>query len=244
MNLRERLIKVAKESVSEGVESSKDMIQQNTVPSFDDMGMANVEPGEFAQGEITNQENLVNTGAMSNDNDFNGKDTVSKNSLGDAEDALAKDLTDISAPEEKDAIASVEITKTVGKKDEDESLLKGLFGESRFAKMVETVMDGKTCEERLSLVEGGDWAGPKDFVPDTRINVSDVQRTLKNEIGDGSEGIHVDQLYDDQKNNAYKVSQIDNDKLPKKITVGHVVLELDGDTYKINKVSSEFPVQK
>ena len=52
MSLRERLLSIAKDKLQEGVDSSAEMINDNVVPSFENMGMANVVPGEFAQGEI------------------------------------------------------------------------------------------------------------------------------------------------------------------------------------------------
>ena len=66
MTFRDRLVKAVKEAV----ESSKEMIDTN-VTDMDSMGMANVAPGEFAQEEITDKNNLVNQGSMSNDTDFN-----------------------------------------------------------------------------------------------------------------------------------------------------------------------------
>jgi len=72
MSLKEELIKVAHSYLKEGRESSKEMIAQNTTV-FEDMGMANSNPGEFAPEEITDHENLVNTAKMSNDTDFENK---------------------------------------------------------------------------------------------------------------------------------------------------------------------------
>ena len=70
MNLRDQLFEAAKPFLmKEGIESSKEIIANNST-SFDEMGMANTNPGEFAQEEITDQENLVNTAKMANDNDF------------------------------------------------------------------------------------------------------------------------------------------------------------------------------
>ncbi len=231
MSLRERLLSIAKDKLQEGVDSSAEMINDNVVPSFENMGMANVVPGEFAQGEITDKENLVNTAEMSNDTEFN-KEKVSGEDLMDKAKEMMNDLVDISEPEET---ASVEIVKTPEEKCCH-------FGESKFAKLVEKVLNGKSCEQYLK--EAGDYAGPLDFIPDTRINVSDVLNKLKAEIGDGSEGIHVDQLYDDNKNNCYKVSQIEKTKLPKTLVVQNLKLKLDDDTYKIDSKSEDFPVAK
>lgn len=243
MNLRDRLTQAAKNSLSEGLESSKDIIGDNIVPSFEEMGMASVEPGEFAQGEITDQENLVNKGNMSNDNTFNGEKNDAGSEVANAIDDMVDDIVDISDKDEDSEVASIEITQTTEDDAEKcEEKKCNPFGESTFAKLVENALGGKTCEQYLK--ESGNYAGPLDFVPDTRINVSDVLNTLKHELGEGSEGIHVDQVYDERRNNAYQVSQFDKEKLPKKIQVENVLLELDGDTYKVNKVSDSFPLAR
>lgn len=228
MDLRERL----KQAIIEGLESSKNIIDDNIVPNFDEMGMANVKPGEFAQGEITDQENLVNKGMMSNDTEFNKDETP----LVQADVHSAE--VNISAPEKGEA--EIEIVKK--SEDECEDPLAAFFGESAVGKALKEQLNGRSFEQYLA--EAGDYAGPLSYVPDVRINVSDVLNTLKHELGDGSEGIHVDQIYDERHNNAYKVSQYDVDKLPKKIQVQNVVLERDGDTYKVNKVSETYPLAK
>ena len=236
MSFRDRLEAIAKTVCSEAVESSADMIANNTVPSFEEMGMATVKPGEFAQEEITDQENLVNKANMSNDNNFN-KDA--EDNIEDMADEMLDNMLDISKPE-----ADVKIT-TIMSDEECPNCHKHHhynFGESTLAKALNKVLDGRTFAQYLS--EATDYAGPKDWNPDMRINVSEVIKTLKNEIGEGSEGIHVDQLYDDQKNNCYKVSQIDKNKLPKTLTVSNLKLKLDDDTYKIDSKSEDFPVAK
>lgn len=238
MNLRERLTLAAKSALKETVDSSADMIANNTIASFDEMGMANVKPGEFAQEEITDQENLINKANMSNDNDFNKDD----NSVEEIAKDMMNNMLDISKAD--DDMATVEITAITD--DECPECHKHHchhhFGESTLAKALNKVLNGRSFEQYLT--EATDYAGPKDWNPDMRINVSEVLKTLKNEIGEGSEGIHVDQLYDEQKNNCYKVSQIDKNKLPKTLTVSNVKLTLDDDTYKIDSKSEDFPVAK
>lgn len=234
MSLRERLEQIAKKTCSEAVESSADMIADNTVPSFNEMGMATVRPGEFAQEEITDQENLINKANMSNDNNFN-KD--SENNIENLADEMLNNMLDISKPEDTD----IEITAIMDNEKCPNHCCHH-FGESTLAKALEKVLNGRTFEQYLT--EATDYAGPKDWNPDMRINVSEVIKTLKDEIGEGSEGIHVDQLYDDQKNNCYKVSQIDKNKLPKTLTVSNLKLTLDDDTYKIDSKSKDFPVAK
>lgn len=241
MNIKERLIKVAKDRLQEDLDSSKNMISDNIVPAFDDMGMANVKPGEFASDEITDQENLVNTANMSNDNDFNADSNSGNVNAEIPNSGISTDEVNISEPK-ADAAASIEIVKTIDKEHDCENPLAKFFSESRISKAVEKALAGKSCEQFLK--EASDFAGPRDFVPDLRLNVSEVLNTLKDEIGEGSEGIHVDQVYDNDKRNAYKVSQIDKEKLPKNLHVQNVMLKLDGDTYKLDKPAEDYPLAK
>ena len=245
MSLEEKLTAAMQKALNEGLESSQDMIQSNAAQSFDDMGMASTNPGEFSPEEITNKENLVNAACMSNDTDFEGKATNQPNNSNDnsllgAVNNIMNDLVDISADSHCD---------DENCKENELHILE--FGESSVSKIIDKILGGKTCIDYLRenvtkkvLAESSNYAGPLDFVPDTRISVSDVVKALKNKIGEGSEAIHVDQVYDEQKNNAYKVSQIDKNKLPKKIQVENVLLELDNDTYKVNKVSDSFPLAR
>ena len=233
MSFRKRLIAAAQKAIKESVDSSAEMITDNIVPSFDDMGMATVKPGEFAQEEITDQENLINKANMSNDNDFN-KDC---DNITDVANKIVDNMLDISDPE-----ADIEITTVMNDEECPECHNHHRFGESVIGKALEKALNGKTFEQYLK--EATDFTGPKDWNPDMRISVSDVLNTLKNEIGEGSEGIHIDQLYDKQKNNCYKVSQIDKNKLPKTLTVSNVKLTLNGDTYEIDSKSKDFPIAK
>lgn len=377
MNLRERLSKIAEAAIKEGVESSKDIISDNVVPSFEDMGMANVAPGEFAQGEITDKENLVNKGDMSNDTDFNKEDACPVEKALDAAEDMLDDLVDISAPK---ADATLEIVKTTdcdehgpdcdcpecehkhhhgpfgeSALNEDEplymqnpqlvelynkwkgqlsdpsltlatmpgkpnpivikdmiddgidprtatvddyvcheindvadrfdnmpkawnSMIDALvaaakenpkvrlnadnsewlpelklaeqpvnYGESVMGKIITKALGGKSCEQYLKEaveLKESDFAGPKDFTPDIRLNFAEVLNALKQEIGEGSEGIHVDVEIDDRKNNCYKVSQIDKEKLPKTLKVNTTELKLDGDTYRAVGKTDEYPLNK
>lgn len=243
MNFRERMIAAAQKALKESVDSSAEMIADNIVPSFENMGMATVKPGEFAQEEITDQENLINKANMSNDNNFN-KDNCECNAACVA-DEMINNMLDISGRDDDDVETQIEITAITDDEDEDDHYghhHHDEFGESVMAKALKKALNGKTIEQYL--VEATDYAGPLDFIPDTRINVSDVLQTLKNEIGEGSEGIHVDQLYDERKNNCYKVSQVDKNKLPKNLVVANLKLKLDDDTYKIDGKADNFPVAK
>ena len=240
--LRKRLIEAAANALEENLDSSKEMIQNNVVPSFEDMGMATTPPGEFSPEEITDKQNLVNTAEMSNDTDFEGKvnnseDVASK--LVDVADKAMSDLVDISAGSEECEHCHEEPKEEITKMHVLE------FGESAMANIVYKVLGNKTCEEYLQALNESNYAGPRDWNPDTRINISDVLTTLKREIGKGSEGIHVDQIYDNQHNDAFKVSQIDKDLLPKKIQVETIMLELDdNNVYHINKISDTYPLPK
>lgn len=238
MSLRKQLKEAALNVLQEGTDSSKEILTQNIVNSFDEMGMATTNPGEFSQEEITDKNNLTNVSAMSNDTDFEGK---IENSQADGMDKtmnaveeLMKDVVDISAdkhhPHPNNEEAELHILE---------------FGESYMGKIIDKVLEGKTCEQFLMSLTESNYAGPLDFVPDLRINVSDVITTLKREIGEGSEGIHIDQVYDKQHNNAYKVSQVDEKLLPKKIQVEKVLLELgDDNIYYVNKPSDTYPMAK
>ena len=289
MTLEKRLFDAAMSVLSEGTDSSKEMIANNVIASFDEMGMANVNPGEFAPEEITDKANLTNTAEMSNDTDFEGKaSNIDKApDIIDAVKDLADDMVNISVDNEE--------CEHCHPRDEEKELHILEFGESYLGRYVDELLGGKTCEEYLqALNESGEkekkytykrsasgeyeirgedgkiasvcdteeeaeewikehnkflaesnYAGPLDFVPDLRINISDVIETLKREIGKGSEGIHVDQVYDNQHNNAYKVSQVDEKLLPKKIQVEKVLLELgDNNIYYVNKPSDTYPMAK
>ena len=101
MSLEEKLTAAMQKALNEGLESSQDMIQSNAAQSFDDMGMASTNPGEFSPEEITNKENLVNAACMSNDTDFEGKATNQPNNSDDnsllgAVNNIMNDLVDIS----------------------------------------------------------------------------------------------------------------------------------------------------
>ena len=239
MSLREQLKDAAMKVLTEGTDSSKEILAQNIIASFDDMGMANTNPGEFSEEEITNKENLSNVSAMSNDTDFEGKtENPQANGIEKAVDAATDLMNDIVDISDKENCPECD-------KDEEAELHIFEFGESYMGKVIDKVLGGKTCEQFLMTLSESNYAGPRDWNPDTRINVSDVITALKREIGKGSEAIHIDQVYDDQHNNAYKVSQVDKDLLPKKIQVETTLLELgDNNIYYQNKISDTYPMPK
>lgn len=103
---------------------------------------------------------------------------------------------------------------------------------------------GESVSKKLKESNGDDYAGPQDFVPDSRINASAVLNALKKEIGEGSEGIHVDQDQNEKDEKVWIVTQIDEEKLPKTIDVINVKLKKDGNKYKVEGMKKDFPVMK
>ena len=103
---------------------------------------------------------------------------------------------------------------------------------------------GESVAKKLKESNGDDYAGPQDFVPDSRINASAVLNALKKEIGEGSEGIHVDQDQNEKDEKVWVVTQIDEEKLPKTIDVINVKLKRDGNKYKVEGMKKDFPVMK
>ena len=239
MNLKQRITKV----FTEGLENSKEIISTNIVNSFDDMGMAHVNPGEFAAEEITNKENLINKGEMSNDTEFNKDEKCCPMAKAAAMATdLAQDLVDISAPAAVEVEVSDNTENLPDTEEKNNALLKSLFGESKFSKMVESILGGKTCEEYL---RESDYAGPLDFVPDTRINASDVLSLVKAQLGDRAVGANICEYPDPDTNyKRFKITQIEGD-LPERLEVNGVVLKLhDDNTYMIEKIAKDFPLKK
>lgn len=242
--LKERLTEVFVKQLKEGHENSKDMIASNST-SFDEMGMSHTAPGEFAQEEITDHSNLENTGSMANDTEFSGKadaccdgekcDAVCAvaSKIDDTMNDLASDIVDISVKDDE-----IEIDDDEEEEDEDEKRLMTMAHES-----VEGSLK-KAFEGMLKESNGDDYAGPQDFVPDSRLNASAVLNALKKEIGEGSEGIHVDQDQNEKDEKVWVVSQIDEKKLPEKLEVINVTLKKDGNTYKVDGMKKDFPAMK
>ena len=124
-----------------------------------------------------------------------------------------------------------------GKEDEEEDnsaqgIFSKLFGEN-------TSETANALKEAIDEVVGTDYAGPLDFNPDTRINASDVLNTLKKEIGQGSEGIHIDRENASNGKYEYKISQVDEKLLPKKIVVGRQELVLKDGSYIPSEIVGE-----
>lgn len=227
MTFRDRLVKAVKEAV----ESSKEMIDTN-VTDMDSMGMANVAPGEFAQEEITDKNNLVNQGSMSNDTDFNKEDCS-------CDAAVA--VTSISVEEEPENL--LKISEPSEEKPEDVLEMHKRhhdfhFGESRFAKIVERALNES------------EYGAPLSYVPDTRINSSDVLRELKSQLKDEEDKakVSINQNVDAENNKStiYTINQVEHSKLPKELTVENVVLELDDklNNYTVKKLKKDYPVKQ
>lgn len=102
----------------------------------------------------------------------------------------------------------------------------------------------KNIKKVVKESNGDDYAGPQDFVPDSRINASAVLNALKKEIGEGSEGIHVDQDQDEKDQKTWIVTQIDEKKLPAELDVINVTLKKDGNKYKVKGMKKDFPAMK
>lgn len=265
MKFREHLVKVL-----ESIDSSKEIICNNQVNSFDDMGMAKVEPGEFSKGEITNPQNLVNVAKMSNDNDFVDEDSDFMN---DVED-LVSDFLDISVKDDTDMEnTEVEVEKKPnGKEYKITKIFESVFARFESAndcfirrapsgeyyvydnrgeiqcvcdteEEAEEALANMTKKQECAMTES-QYANNRDFVPQTGINASDVLNALKKELGDGSEALHVDEVADSENPKSYRVSMIDTKKLPKNLHVENLMLKLDGDTYSIEKLADEYPVAK
>lgn len=100
---------------------------------------------------------------------------------------------------------------------------------------------GESVRRKLKESE---YAGPLSFVPDTRFSVSDVVNALKAKIGEGSQGIHVDQELDGEGNKVYVVTQIDEEKLPAELDVVNVTLKKDGNKYTVKGMAKDFPAMK
>ena len=235
MALRDRLLNVVKESV----ESTYDMISANSVDP-NQMGMATSAPGEFSEDEITDKQNLVNQGSMSNDNDYN-KDNC------DCE--LVTATIEIAGPENAEEDDLLNISEPTGapevEEPEEENVLQMTkrsnlfnFGESRFAKIVQR-----------ALTES-EYGAPLSYVPDTRINASDVLRELKAKLKDDEDkakvSINKNVDAEDNKTTIYTVNQVEHSKLPKEITVENVVLKLDSklNNYTVKDTKETYPTKQ
>ena len=210
MSLKEELIKAAHPYLKEGRESSKEIIATNSM-SFEDTGMANSNPGEFAPEEITDHENLVNTAKMSNDTDFEGKaDNCDCNCEG--------------------------ISVTVATTDEPEHELADILNLGKEEKKFHRIAD--ILE---SVLKEGDYGGNLSYNPDKRLNPSDVLNAVKNAVDpELAPALSINKDIDANEEPIYCILNIDEKDLPEKIEIDtntdkKVVLKKDGKTYKFDK---------
>lgn len=218
----------------EGLDSSSDMINTNIV-NPDEMGAVTNAPGEFSQAEITDKKNLENTAKMSNDNKSEADDSVegevvSVSVVGSVDNCEHGE--DCDCPE----CEGHKMVDLSGEEDEEDRSPKAIFSKLFGENSSETA---NALKEAIDEVVGTDYAGPLDFNPDTRINASDVLNTLKKEIGQGSEGIHIDRENASNGKYEYKISQVDEKLLPKKIIVGRQELVLKDGSYIPSEIVDE-----
>ena len=226
--------------ICEGLDSSSEMIDTNLV-NPDEMGAATNAPGEFSDEEITNKENLENTAKMSNDNaPSESENMVTSVSVAITDDNCPVSNEDEHGPDcdcpECEKRPMVDISKPEDDEEDDsvQGMFSKLFGEN-------TSETAKALKEAIDEVIGTDYAGPLDFNADIRISAADVLNTLKKEIGKGSEGIHVDRENASNGKYEYKVTQVDEKLLPKKIKVGRQELVLKDGSYIASDVIEEQP---
>lgn len=237
--LRQRFVEAAKRALNECGDNSKEMIANN-IASFEEMGMNDALPGQFSPEEITDKANLENTAKMSNDTNFNSDEC--SNPLEDIKKAMedmTSGLIDISVSEDEPKPFEHP------HEDEEEHHHHEHHDEEKRNPFAESALlqELKKQLKESNLLES-DYAAPLRYVPDTRINTSDVLNALKAKIGEGSEAIHVDSTVANNGDKIYTVSQIEKSKLPNELDVENVTLKLGDEGYTIEKAASEFPVKK
>lgn len=213
MSLKEQLLEaVAPFLMKEGLDSSKEIIAQNST-SFDEMGMANTNPGEFSQEEITDKENLINTGKMSNDTDFENKEEVAAS---EEEPSMGKLLDDL---------------VKLGKHDRCEN-----DAECTIAGIIESYL-----KKKQGTLTESDYAGNLSYNPDKRLNPSDVLNAVKNAVDpELSAKLSIVKNVDANEEPSYAIQNIDEKDLPEKLEIDtntdkKVVLKKDGNSYKFDK---------
>ena len=222
MSLKEELIKAAQPyMLHEGKESSKEIIATNST-TFDDMGMANTTPGEFAQEEITDHENLVNTSKLSNDTEFNKEETCPE---------CGMEVTIVSDEMPKDEVLADLIN--LGKSEEDAE-----HRHEHLMKAFESILNNNTFSKGL---KESDYAGNLAYNPDKRLNASDILNAVKNAVKpELAPALSVVKNVDANEEPSYAIQNIDEKDLPEKIEIDtntdkKVVLKKDGNSYKFDK---------
>lgn len=234
MSLKDQLFEAAKPFLKEGIESSKEIIANNST-SFDEMGMANSNPGEFAPEEITDQENLVNTAKMSNDTDFSNKVNDENGVEISAEIEVIKPLEDLvnlgngemhDCDDEKDCC----------KHRHCDHSLEDHIKFHKIADMLESARD-----EYLKSLKESDYAGNLSYNPDKRLNASDVLNAVKNAVdSELAAKLSVVKNIDANEEPSYAIQNIDEKDLPTTLEIDtntdkKIVLKKDGNSYKFDK---------
>lgn len=227
MNLKQALTETAK-TFLEGIESSKEIIADNST-SFDEMGMANANPGEFAPEEITDQENLVNTAKMANDNDF-GTDSaeteISFVSITDAPLAADNELEDLVNLGDEECCDNEECKHKLHKHPEYHHM----------ADVIESIL-----KEKGNKLFESDYAGNLSYNPDKRLNASDVLNAVKNAVDpELAAKVSVVKNVDANEEPSYAIQNVEEKDLPATLEIDtntdeKVVLKKDGNSYKFDK---------
>lgn len=229
MSFRDQLFEAAKPFL-EGVESSKEIIANNST-SFDEMGMANSNPGEFAPEEITDQENLVNTAKMSNDTDFSNK-------VDDNDVEISAEIEVIKPLEDLINLGNGEMHKCEDPECrlEDERHNHDHMKFHKIADMLESVKN-----DCLKALNESDYAGNLNYNPDKRLNASDVLNAVKNAVDpELAAKLSVVKNVDANEEPSYAIQNIEEKDLPEKLEIDtntdkKVVLKRDGNSYKFDK---------
>lgn len=232
MSLKDQLFEAAKPFLAEGVESSKEIIATNST-SFDEMGMANSNPGEFAPEEITDQENLVNTAKMSNDTEFSNKEDNADVQI-DAEIEIMKPLEDLVnlGNGEMHNCEDPECQKS----DECPECHDHHMHFHKIADMLESAK-----AECLKSLKESDYAGNLSYNPDKRLNCSDVLNAVKNAVDpELAAKLSIVKNVDANEEPSYAIQNIDEKDLPATLEIDtntdkKVVLKKDGNSYKFDK---------
>lgn len=225
----------------EGLDSSSNMINTNLV-NPEEMGAVTNAPGEFSMDEITDKKNLENTAKMSNDNNDKSDNLVTAMSITVTDEECPVTNEDEHGPEcdcpDCEKHSMIDISEPEHEDKEEDNSIKGIFSKMFGENTSETA---KALREAIDEVVGTDYAGPLDFNADIRISATDVLNTLKKEIGKGSEGIHVDRENASNGKYEYKITQVDEKLLPKKIKVGRQELILKDGSYISSEMIEEQP---
>ena len=230
MSLKDQLFEAAKPFLKEGVESSKEIIATNST-SFDEMGMANSNPGEFAPEEITDQENLVNTAKMSNDTDFSNKVDDGDNVEISAEIEIVKPLEDLVN------LGNGEMHSCEDPECQHEDECPECHG--KFHKIADMLESAKA--ECLKSLKESDYAGNLSYNPDKRLNCSDVLNAVKNAVKpELAAALSIVKNVDGNEEPSYAIQNIDEKDLPATLEIDtntdkKVVLKKDGNSYKFDK---------